>query len=129
MKLAYVLILLTTIAILGVFASKPNSCYAPPLFYGARCDASEALFGSKGVYIRYSVDITGDVNIECKATGKGYREKDNKAWGWYYLGLLKDGDSATLYWGDVAAKPEIRCKGDITGSTLIWTYEATSSNI
>jgi hypothetical protein len=113
------------VSMLTVVMASYNNCYAPPSIYGPKCKASDWLNGVDGVYVKYTVDILGDVNVECEAVGSGYRKEDGKPWGWYNMGVFTDGDAGTLYWGANMAYPEIRCKGLPLGSGIRWSWSTT----
>lgn len=115
------------IVILIGYCCAYQQCYAPPMTYGPQCKATQWLYGSEGDYIEYSVTILGNTNIQCKATGAGYEQSDNKPWGWYDIGVLKDGDSGRLYWGSNAAYPSISCKGLPLGSGIQWEWSVTAN--
>jgi hypothetical protein len=106
------------------------ACGAGPLgIYGSICPSTLATEGYTQAMIRYNIDeIPEDTNIECKALAYNSTFSCDNAWGWYPLGVLKEGDFGTLYWGDNSAYPAIQCMGQPLPTTFKWSWDLLDYN-
>ena len=110
--------------------SKQYACGAGPLMYGPDCIATDCINSAYNDMIVYTIDeIISNTNIEC--IGKGFNNVfscSNNKFTWYPLGLLKEGDSATLFWGKNSGCPEIKCKGQPLPTLLKWSWKMKANN-
>ena len=74
------------------------------------------VFGTFGRRQYYTVSVKGNLRPLVCCEGKGYR--NGKAY-WGSLGCRNSGSvSGSVEWGNVAAYPEVRCKGDGLGGAF-----------
>ena len=112
-------------AVFSLFASisAVNTCYAPPLFYGPKCNSSTAILGSPEWKITYRIEQANNLLmlICCKGLGCGPLDSSNcGVWKWYDLGCSITSIQGALPWGNNTAYPSIQCYGSPLEITLTW---------
>jgi hypothetical protein len=106
------------------------ACGAGPLIYGPECAATDCIDSAYYDSIVYVIDeIISSTNIECEAKGfNNVFSCHNNKFTWYPLGVLQEGESSTLFWGNNIGCPEIKCKGQPSATVFKWSWKIIPDN-
>jgi hypothetical protein len=78
--------------------------------------------------ILYTIDeIISTTNIECYGLAFNHEFNCTNKWDWYQLGVLNEGASSTLYWGDNIGYPSIKCMGAPLPTAIKWSWSIFGS--
>lgn len=94
--------------------------FAPPALFGPPSEANIAILGDPNRKVSYIITRKGNVPTLLCCEGKGY-QRGIQYWASIGCGGDRGEFGGSVEWGEIAALPEVRCRGVPTGALYSWT--------